>query len=170
MYCRGDDLHPESSALDVWKKVAKTSALLTGEPSSTRFEHLMQSLSVVIQRANARAILMRAVSRSVRFVLPSLLCVFPCLLPSPGREGRGSPPPVPGCVLNLFLFSPSSHADDRTGVPLVFFILFLFVNARENRGASGGVSKPPPHAWSPGAPRGTGRRGGRRLHASPEKN
>jgi hypothetical protein len=44
----------------VWKEAAKSAALLSGESAALKLEHLMQSLSVTLHRANARAILGRA--------------------------------------------------------------------------------------------------------------
>ena len=45
--------------MTVWRKVAKASAMVSGELPSTQFEHMLQSLSVTLHRSNARAILIR---------------------------------------------------------------------------------------------------------------
>jgi hypothetical protein len=52
-------------ALSVWRGAAKTAALVSGESAALKLEHLLQSLSVTLHRANARAILSRAASMEV---------------------------------------------------------------------------------------------------------
>ena len=71
MVCEAHGGSWEAGALKVWKAVARAAALLSGETPALRFEHQMQTLSVTLQRANARAVLARAVSRAQK-VLPSV--------------------------------------------------------------------------------------------------
>ena len=47
-------------SLDVWKQLAKATAVRQGRPVATVFTEMMQSLSVTIRSANARAFLRRS--------------------------------------------------------------------------------------------------------------
>jgi len=51
-------------ACAIWKELAKTTALATGELASLVSMRLAQSLSIVLRRENARAVLRRAVGRN----------------------------------------------------------------------------------------------------------
>ena len=65
MVCEAHGGGWEAEAVRVWKNVAKTAAIVSGETSAPlRFEHIMQTLSVTLQRANARAILSRSIDRN----------------------------------------------------------------------------------------------------------
>ena len=57
----------EAGALDVWKKVTKAMSLVTGESPGLSLEYVLQTLSVAVQRANAKAILLRAVEQRGTF-------------------------------------------------------------------------------------------------------
>ena len=59
MVCEAHGGSWEAGAMTVWRKVAKASAMVSGELPSTQFEHMLQSLSVTLHRSNARAILIR---------------------------------------------------------------------------------------------------------------
>ena len=54
----GGSWDPE--ARKVWSALSSASAKLTGEPKSQKAEASIQTLSVIVHRANARAILRRA--------------------------------------------------------------------------------------------------------------
>ena len=47
------------NAEEVWKSIIKSTAVLSGEPISSVANELYQSLSVTLQKSNARAILKR---------------------------------------------------------------------------------------------------------------
>ena len=49
-----------TTARDMFRELAKTAARLTGDPQSVKLEQSLQTLSVCVHRANARAILRRA--------------------------------------------------------------------------------------------------------------
>ena len=49
-----------AEARDLFRELSKTAARLTGDPPSVKLEQSLQSLSVSLHRANARAILRRA--------------------------------------------------------------------------------------------------------------
>ena len=49
-----------AEARSVWNELAKSIALATHQPVAGVAEHLVQSLSVILQRENARAVLRRA--------------------------------------------------------------------------------------------------------------
>ena len=51
-------------ACAVWKELAKTTALATGEVASSVSMRLSQSLSLVLRRENARAVLRRAAGQN----------------------------------------------------------------------------------------------------------
>ena len=51
-------------ACAVWKELAKTTALATGELASSVSMRLSQSLSLVLRRENARAVLRRAAGKN----------------------------------------------------------------------------------------------------------
>ena len=51
-------------ACAVWKELAKTTALATGELASSVSTRLSQSLSMVLRRENARAVLRRAAGQN----------------------------------------------------------------------------------------------------------
>ena len=54
----------DSQACTIWEELAKTTALATGEIASLVSMHLSQSLSIVVCRENAQAVLRRAVGRN----------------------------------------------------------------------------------------------------------
>jgi len=67
MVCEAHGGSWEAGALEVWRKVAKAREAVSGEPWQQCFQHMLQSLSIAIQRSNARAILSRSWDRgSVR--------------------------------------------------------------------------------------------------------
>ena len=49
-----------AEARELFREMSKTAARLTGDPYSVKLEQSMQTLSVCLHRANARAILRRA--------------------------------------------------------------------------------------------------------------
>lgn len=63
MVCEAHGGSWDAEALEAWRKVAKAREVVSGEPWQQVFQFLMQSLSVGIQRANARAVIGRGMER-----------------------------------------------------------------------------------------------------------
>jgi len=63
MVCEAHGGSWDKRALEVWRQVAKARSLISGEPWELCFQSMMQTLSIAIHRANAQAIVSRAVGR-----------------------------------------------------------------------------------------------------------
>jgi hypothetical protein len=62
------------AAREVWKRLANSAAKLTGESPSLKHEEILQNLSIILHRANARAILCRSPGLSPVDPCPAMSC------------------------------------------------------------------------------------------------